>query len=94
MIIKVTGLEVNHNPSLTTFDDPSKGVQSQLTPVNPNPPQFNGAKIQDMQHSVLFDKLDPLDKIGAAQKQLEQRMDVHKKSAFHTAFIQSIQKLK
>lgn len=66
---KIPKLEINCIPSQLNTSAPT-GVASQLANVAQNQPHFDGVSIDMMRNNPLYERIDDIDKIGLAQKQL------------------------
>lgn len=66
---KIPRLEINCIPSQLNTSKPS-GVASQLASAAEHDPVYDGVTIGQMRNNPLYDRLDDLDKIGLAKKQI------------------------
>lgn len=90
---KIPKLEINCIPSQLNTSQPT-GVASQLANVAANEPHYDGVTIGLMKGNPLYDRLDDIDKVGLAQKQLVQTAKIIKsKSKYIRALNDAAQKL-
>lgn len=83
---KIPHLEVNCIPSQLNTSAPS-GVAAQLASVAENKPSYDNVTIDQMRGNPLYQRIDTIDKIGLAQKQIiESAHKVKSKSGMIRAF--------
>lgn len=68
---KIPKIEINCIPSQLNTSKPT-GVASQLANVAQNEPHYDGVTIGQMKNNPLYQRLDDIDKVGLAKKQLQQ----------------------
>lgn len=83
--------EVNSLPSMVNTSTNSQGVISRLGSVRDDAPKFDGVTIEQMRGNPLYSRLDDLDKVGAAQRCIEESGRVLRKSEFVRAFNRKMQ---
>lgn len=74
---KIPHLEINCIPSQLNTSKPT-GVAAQLANAAQSEPQYDGVTIEQMRGNPLYDRIDNIDKVGLAQKQLMKSVDTIK----------------
>lgn len=77
---KMPYLEINCIPSKLNTS-PATGVASQLSQVAEKKPNFDGMTIDLMRGNPLFERIDDIDKVGLAQKQIISHTNTLKSNA-------------
>lgn len=74
---KIPHLEINCIPSQLNTSKPT-GVAAQLASAAETQPSFDRVTIEQMRGNPLYDRIDDIDKVGLAQKQLMKSVDTIK----------------
>ena len=74
--------ETNPLPSLVNTSSQTTGVTSQLSSLREDKPQYDGVTIDQMRGNPLYSRLDDIDKVGAAQRRIEENGRVLQKAEF------------
>lgn len=77
--------EMNFTPSIAVFDDPTKGVQSQMQPEQKTP-HYDGVKIDQLRELSSLHGHDKLDQLGIATRELDKSVQTYRKSGFHSQY--------